>query len=93
MKEGYLNNKLVNKNNNILSGVRTNTNYSINYNNGNNSYLSTSTNRSQTISFTLTENAQKKNRYQKISISNNQKNYFSANLSNFKIYHKLFGII
>ena len=93
LKEGYLNNKLVNKNNNILSGVRTNTNYSINYNNGNNSYLSTSTNRSQTISFTLTENAQKKNRYQKISISNNQKNYFSANLSNVKISHKPFGII
>ena len=93
LKEGYLNNKLVNKNNNILSGVRTNTNYSINYNNGNNSYLSTSTNRSQTISFTLTENAQKKNRYQKISISNNQKSYFSANLSNVKISHKPFGII
>ena len=93
LKEGYLNNKLVNKKNNILSGVRTNTNYSINYNNGNNSYLSTSTNRSQTISFTLTENAQKKNRYQKISISNNQKSYFSANLSNVKISHKPFGII
>jgi hypothetical protein len=72
-KEGYLNNKLVNKNSNILSGVRKNTNYSINYNNGNNSYISTSTNRSQTISFTLTENIQK-SRYQKISISNNQKN-------------------
>jgi len=91
-KEGYLNNKLVNKNNNILSGVRTNTNYSINYNNGNNSYISTSTNRSQTISFTLTENSQK-NRYQKISISNNQKNYFRANLNNVKISHKPFGII
>ena len=91
-KEGYLNNKLVNKNNNILNGIRTNTNYSISYNNGNNSYISTSTNRSQTISFTLTENSQK-SRYQKLSISNNQKNYFHANLNKVKISHKPFGII
>ena len=92
-KEVYLNNKLLNKNN-ILSGVRTNTNYSINYNNSiNSSRTNKSTNRSQTINFSLTENS-KKPKYQKITINNNNpRNNFYANLNNVRISHKPFGII
>jgi serine/threonine protein phosphatase PrpC len=91
-KEVYSNNKLLNKNN-VLSGVRTNTNYSINYNNSvNSSRTNKSTNRSQTINFSLTENA-KKAKYQKITINNNPKNNFYANLNNVRISHKSFGII
>ena len=76
-----------------MSGVRTNTNYSINYNNSvNSSRTNKSTNRSQTINFSLTENA-KKAKYQKITINNNPKNNFYANLNNVRISHKSFGII
>ena len=91
-KELYSNNRLLNKNN-ILSGVRTNTNNSINYNNSvNSSRTNKSTNRSQTINFSLTENA-KKAKYQKITINNNPRNNFYANLNNVRISHKPFGII
>ena len=91
-KEVYSNNRLLNKNN-VLSGVRTNTNYSTNYNNSINSSLTNkSTNRSQAINFSLTENA-KKVKYQKITINNNPRNNFYANLNNVRISHKPFGII
>ncbi len=91
-KEVSSNSKLLSKNN-ILSGVRTNTNYSINYNNSiNSSRTNKSTNRSQTINISLTENA-KKPKYQKITINNNPRNNCYANLNNVRISHKPFGII
>ena len=89
-KEVYSNNKLLNKNN-ILTGARTNTNYSIN-NSINSSHTNKFTNRSQTINFSLTENS-KKPKYQKITINNNPRNNFYANLNNVRISHKPFGII
>ena len=89
-KEVYSNNKLLNKNN-ILTGARTNTNYSIN-NSINSSRTNKFTNRSQTINFSLTENS-KKPKYQKITINNNPRNNFYANLNNVRISHKPFGII
>ena len=89
-KEVYSNSRLISKNN-ILTGVRTNTNYSIN-NSINSSRTNKSTNRSQTINFSLTENS-KKVKYQKITINNNPRNNFYANLNNVRISHKPFGII
>ena len=74
-----------------MTGVRTNTNYSIN-NSINSSRINKSTNRSQTINFSLTENS-KKVKYQKITINNNPRNNFYANLNNVRISHKPFGII
>lgn len=94
-KEGIVSNKFINKNN-ILSGVRTNTNNRIHNTNHNTSTISTYTNRSQTIHYPLTENAQR-GKYQRISITNNfnnnNKNYFYANLNNVRISHRPYGII
>ena len=94
-KEGIVSNKFINKNN-ILSGVRTNTNNRIHNTNHNTSTISTYTNRSQTINYPLTENAQR-GKYQRISITNNfnnnNKNYFYANLNNVRISHRPYGII
>ncbi len=102
-KEGIISNKLVHKNN-VLSGVRTNTNNRIYNSNHNTSTISSSTNRSQTITYPLTENVQK-GRYQRISIANNtyshtnnnnnnnNRNYTYANLNNVRISHRPYGII
>ena len=107
-KEGIISNKLVH-NNNLLSGVRTNTNNRIYNSNHNTSIISNYTNRSQTINYPLTENVQK-GRHQRISIvtnsnyrrtnintnnnSNaNNRNYTYANLNNVRISHRPYGII
>ena len=73
-KEGILSNKLTYKNN-VLSGLRINTNNRINstHNTSTISTFSTYTNRSKKINYPLTENAQK-GKYQRISITNNYNN-------------------
>jgi protein phosphatase 2C family protein 2/3 len=96
-KEGILTSKYTNKNN-VLSGVRTNTNNRI-HSNHNTSTISTTTytNRSQTIHYPLTENAQRGKYQRKPIISNynnsNNKNYCYPNLSNVRISHRPYGII
>ena len=84
-KEGVLSNKLTYKNN-ILNGMRINTNNRINttHNTSTISTFSTYTNRSKKINYPLTENAQK-GKYQRISITNNynyNRNTHNNNYSN-----------
>ena len=78
-KEGILSNKLTYKNN-VLSGLRINTNNRINstHNTSTISTFSTYTNRSKKINYPLTENAQK-GKYQRISITNNYNNNNNRN--------------
>ena len=82
-KEGILSNKLTYKNN-VLSGLRTNTNNRINstHNTSTISTFSTYTNRSKKINYPLTENAQK-GKYQRISITNNYNNNNNNRNSNY----------
>ena len=95
-KEGIISSKYLNKNK-ALVGVRTNTNNRIHITNHNTSTVTTSTNRSQTINFSLTENAQR-GKYQRKPITNNytnnnRNNYCYPNLSNVRISHRPYGII
>ena len=72
-REGIISNKLVHKNN-VLSGVRQNTNNRISNNNNNNHHNTSTVNNytyhSPTNNYPLTENAQR-GRYQRISMTNN----------------------
>ena len=94
-KEGIISSKYITKNN-ALVGVRTNVNNRI-HTIHNTSTVATSTNRSKTINFSLTENAQR-GKYQRKPIinnynNNNRNNYCYPNLNNVRISHRPYGII
>ena len=82
-KDGILSNKLTYKNN-VLSGMRINTNNRINstHNSSTISTFSTYTNRSKKINYPLTENAQK-GKYQRISITNNYNYNRNTHINNY----------